>query len=122
MNEWGLFMNIQEHIKLWNHASIKIMDIRYTKMKAGEELRSYQLPTSGFLQSICGTAMISLDGTTYELKPLHLLHGGKGMRLKIERTQENFEYYLILYKAVIPLPYRPDILQLMERNTPFHTQ
>ncbi|WP_407872236.1 AraC family transcriptional regulator [Paenibacillus sp. P36] len=115
-------MNIQEHIKLWNHAAIKIMDIRHTKMKVGEELRSYQLPASGFLQSVCGTAMISLDGTTYELKPLHVLHGGKGMRMHIERTQENFEYYLVLYKAVISLPYRQDIQELMERNNPFHTQ
>lgn len=41
-------MKMSDHLMLWNHASIKVMDIRHTVMEPGEELRSYRLPTSAF--------------------------------------------------------------------------
>lgn len=115
-------MNIQEHIMLWNHATIKIMDVRYMKMMLGDELRSYRLPASAFMQSTCGTAMVSLDGIAYQMKPLHVLHGGKGMHMDIVQMEEDFEYYLVFYQAAIPLPCRQEIQLLLERNNPFHIQ
>ncbi|SFM17015.1 iron complex transport system substrate-binding protein [Paenibacillus sp. 1_12] len=115
-------MNIQEHILLWNQAAIKVLDVRYMKMNKGEDLRSYRLPASAFLQPSCGSALLSLDGNTYQAKPLHVLHGCKGMHLDIWQLEEQFEYYLIFYTAVIPLPCRQEIQQLMERNNPFHVQ
>lgn len=42
-------MNLNEHIQLWNQASIKLLDIRHAVLELGEELRSYQLPASAFL-------------------------------------------------------------------------
>ncbi|MEK3723608.1 AraC family transcriptional regulator [Paenibacillus sp. FSL H8-0034] len=107
---------------LWNQATIKVMDVRYMKMMLGDELRSYRLPASAFLQPTCGTAMVSLDGTAYQMKPLHVLHGGKGMHMDIVQMEGNFEYYLVFYQAAIPLPCRQEIQQLLERNNPFHIQ
>lgn len=38
-----------EHMTLWNHASIRVLDIRHMVMREGEELRAFQLPASMFL-------------------------------------------------------------------------
>ncbi|MCE5170913.1 AraC family transcriptional regulator [Paenibacillus profundus] len=115
-------MNLSEHIVLWNHASVRLMDIRHTNMKAGEELQFYNLPASFFLFAARGGAHVQLDGVSYHTKRFHLLHGGKGTCLDIYTTKEEFEYYLILYKAVIPLPCRQEILELMNRIRPFQLQ
>ncbi|GGD96445.1 hypothetical protein GCM10010911_63960 [Paenibacillus nasutitermitis] len=63
-----------------------------------------------------------MDGTEYEARRFHVLHGGKGMRLNIFLSEETFEYYLIFYKAVFTLPYSRDVQQFMERNNPFQVQ
>jgi len=111
-----------DHIRLWNHASIKVLDVRHHKMRLGEELQSYRLPASGFLYTTEGSANVRLDGEPYRVERFHVLHGGKGMCLDIDVTEEDFEYYLIFYKGLIPHPCRQEILALMETNRPFHMQ
>jgi iron complex transport system substrate-binding protein len=115
-------MEWNDLIKLWNHASIKVLDIRHHKMKLGEKLHAYRLPASGFLYTSRGSAKVSLDGQQHEAERFHMLHGGKGMCLDIILTEAEFEYYLIFYKAVIPLPCRQEILSLAERLGPFQLQ
>lgn len=115
-------MEWNDQIMLWNHASIKVLDIRREMLKFGEELRSYRLPASGFLYTTRGSAQVRLDGLEYETNRFHVLHGGKGMCLDIYLTEDEFEYYLIFYKAVISLPCRQEILSLIEKTSPFHIQ
>ncbi|HEY2491670.1 MAG TPA: AraC family transcriptional regulator [Paenibacillus sp.] len=115
-------MEWNDQILLWNHASIKVLDVRREMMKFGEELRSYRLPASGFLYTTRGSAKVRLDDLEYDMKRFHVLHGGKGMCLDIFLTEDEFEYYLIFYKAIIPLPCRQEILSLIERTSPFHIQ
>ncbi|WP_240762216.1 AraC family transcriptional regulator [Paenibacillus thalictri] len=115
-------MNIQDQIMLWNYAVIKVMDVRRLKMTDGEELHGYRLPASAFLQPTRGSAMVCLDGTAYPMKPLHVLHGGKGTYLDIVRTEDDFEYYLVFYSAAISLPSRQELQQLLERGNPFEMQ
>lgn len=115
-------MRLREQLVLWNQASIKIMDIRHITMKQNEEIRSYRMPASGFLYAVRGSANIQLDGMKHQTNRFHILHGGKGCCLDICPIEEEFDYYIIYYKAIIPLPVRKEIISMMERNNPFHIQ
>lgn len=115
-------MIVNDHILLWNHASIKVLDVRHTMMRTGDSLRSYRLPASVFLFSTRGGAQVLLDGMEYIIKRFQVMHSGKGAHLDIFLTEEEFEYYMIFYKASIPLPSRQEILSLMESSRPFHMQ
>lgn len=119
--EWNNSMTLSDHILLWNHASIKVMDVRHTIMEQGEVLQSYRLPASAFLYAVRGSARVWLDRNAHMAKRFHILHGGKGMFLDIA-VEESFEYYMILYKATVPLPCRQEILELMKKNNPFQYQ
>ncbi|RJX40348.1 helix-turn-helix domain-containing protein [Paenibacillus pinisoli] len=108
-----------EHLALWNHASIRVLDIRHMVMREGEELRAYQLPASMFLFAVRGGAVVTLNGTDYPLRPFHVLHGGKGSVMDIRPHVEQWECDLIYYKAALPLPSRQDLAELLARSNPF---
>lgn len=114
-------MKLGDHILLWNHASIRVMDIRHNVIESGEELLAYRLPASAFLYTTRGKAHISLDGTETVAERFHILHGGKGMSLEI-RPDGLLEYYMIMYKAVLPQPSRRELVSMMESNNPFRLQ
>nr|WP_255807598.1 AraC family transcriptional regulator [Cohnella mopanensis] len=103
---------------LWNHVSIRVMDIRHSIMGHGEQLRSYPLPSSAFLYIKRGSAHVRLDGTPIRINRFDVLHGGKGLCLDIT-AEEILEYYMILYKATMPLPCRQELLRLMDKENPF---
>ncbi|CAK4836640.1 unnamed protein product [Aphanomyces euteiches] len=111
-----------EHLLLWNEASVKLLDIRYMFMTTGEVLCGYRLPSSAFLWVTRGRARIDLDGTGYAVDGFYVLHGSKGMGLDICPTEDNFEYYLILYKALLAVPGNRYLHRLMKRSSPFHIQ
>ncbi len=113
-------MNLDEHIQLWNIASIKVLDVRHSRIRQGDELRLYCLPASCFLCSMRGGAQIVLDGEKYVPEGFHVLHGGKGLSLDILPTGGEFEYYMIFYNGKIPVPSRMEIVSMLERNRPFH--
>ncbi|SFF33819.1 iron complex transport system substrate-binding protein [Paenibacillus algorifonticola] len=115
-------MNLNDHIRLWNQASLKVLDIRHAALELGEELRSYQLPASAFLFSMRGRARIRLDGMEHRAESCYLCHAGKGTFLDIDDIAEPFEYYFIFYKATLSLPARQELVQLLERSKPFHVQ
>lgn len=114
-------MNVNDHILLWNHAFVKVMDVRRAVMRRGEELHAYRLPASAFVCILRGSARVRLDGTAGMARRFHVLHGGKGMCLDMA-AEEMMEYCLILYKAVLPLPGRPELVKLAERGSPFQMQ
>ncbi|MCG7406499.1 AraC family transcriptional regulator [Paenibacillus sp. ACRRX] len=115
-------MRISDQLVLWNHASITILDIRCISMNINEGLHSYRLPASGFLYAVRGSAELELDGIKHQVNRFHIMHGGKGCRVDIYPIGESFDYYIIYYKALIPLPMRNDIAVLMDRNNPFQLQ
>lgn len=115
-------MNIDDHILLWKAASIQVLDIRYTKMQRDEQLSSYRLPASGFLYTIKGKATILLDSKSYKIENFYIAHVGKGSCLHISAVEDIVEYYLILYKATLPLPHRKGLLAIWEREKPFQLQ
>ncbi|WP_141500326.1 ABC transporter substrate-binding protein [Paenibacillus luteus] len=115
-------MYVDEHVKLWNLASIKIWDVRHTVLYAGEQVNAYRMPASGFIYTIRGSATVTLDGTAYAVEKMQILHGGKGVCLDITLAEDSFEYYLIFYRAHLPLPSSFELQALLEQHLPFHIQ
>ncbi|MEK4120797.1 hypothetical protein [Lysinibacillus sp. FSL K6-0102] len=76
-------MNIEDHLLLWDHASIKELDIRHRMLSGGEKLQPYKLPTSVFLIVTRGDAQIHLDQTNYHVHQFQIIHSGKGTALEI---------------------------------------
>ncbi|MDR6722581.1 iron complex transport system substrate-binding protein [Paenibacillus amylolyticus] len=114
-------MNLNDHILLWNHVFMKILDVRKNALEPGEKLSHYQLPASAYLYMIDGTARVRMDQHCYIIDGFHVVHGGKLADLEIE-TDSGVAYYMILYKAILPLPCRMEIQQLMEYERPFQNQ
>lgn len=114
-------MKLNDHILLWNHVFIKVLDVRHTVMEKGDEVQSYQLPASTFLFTVRGSARVRLDNNLHLAQRFHLFHGGKGMNLNI-LAEDELEYYMILYKAILSLPCRQEIVQLIEEENPFQYQ
>ncbi|WP_138755818.1 AraC family transcriptional regulator [Paenibacillus sinopodophylli] len=111
-------MNVNEHIALWNQASIKVLDIRYGSLEQGAEMKSYRLPASAFLYVRSGYAEIKMDDSLQTVRRDHIVHGGRGASLYM-LAEEAFEYYLILYKAVLMLPSSSKRSRQIERDNPF---
>ncbi|HBZ78941.1 MULTISPECIES: AraC family transcriptional regulator [Brevibacillus] len=114
-------MKLDDHLLLWNQASVKVMDIRHRSMESGEELLAYRLPANAFLYATRGSAQVRLDGVPYDAQRFHLFHGGKGVCLDIAAKQ-SFEYYMILYKASASLPSRKELMRQAELDDPFRMQ
>lgn len=93
-------MQLDEQMKCWNHAAVKVLDIRRIVMEAGAQLSSYTLPANGFIYTIRGSAVLQLDGQTYKAERFYMLHGAKGSSLDIQ-TNEDFEYILLYYRAFL---------------------
>ncbi|WP_246239535.1 AraC family transcriptional regulator [Paenibacillus anseongensis] len=115
-------MQLEDQLHLWYQAAVKIMDVRHVKMTSGESLRAYRLPSNAFIFALQGGASIALDDRDYAVQKFHLLHGGKGSYLDIKLTEDIFEYYLVLYKASIPLPTMRDKLKYIDKSNPFYMQ
>ncbi|SFF31441.1 iron complex transport system substrate-binding protein [Paenibacillus algorifonticola] len=112
-------MKLDDHIALWNHASVKVMDFRYAMLEAGEMLSPYRLPANAFLYVIDGSAQVQLDHSQHHMKRFHVLHGGRSAHLSIT-AEEPFTYYLILYKAVLMLSPSQKLAQPNDLSRPFH--
>lgn len=111
-------MRISDHIVLWNHVLIRVMDVRRMVLEPGEVMRGYRMPTSAFLYVTSGSAQLHIDGVESRMKRFHVLHVGKGIHLDIA-AMEQLEYFMVLYKAQLPLPSRLELVNLMERENPF---
>jgi iron complex transport system substrate-binding protein len=114
-------MKFDEHIAIWNHTAVKIFDIRHTVMNAGECLEDYRFPASGFIYGVRGSANLLLDGNVHQTRRFYVLHGAKGMRLEIE-AKEEFEFYLLFYRAKLAFSGWKGMRQSLERRSPFEIQ
>lgn len=112
-------MALNDLFRLWNQAFIKVVDVRRQIACRGEQTYLRELPACTFLFSIRGSANVLLGDVQYKVSRFHLLHGGKGLRCELLVADGEFEYYLIYYKAMIPLPCRQEIARLMERTNWF---
>jgi len=107
--------DLQDYIMLWNHAIVKVLDVRHFMIDKGEKLPTYRLPTNAFLFAVNGRANIMLDGDEHIVERLYVLHGGKGMQLEI-LAGASLEYYLIFYKARLPLYGSKHVIKLIKSD------
>lgn len=117
-----LKVNVQEHLLIWNDAALNLMDVRHISIKIGEYAPPYLFPASAFLYVTQGSATLLLDGNEHAAKRYSILHGGKGSRLHMIPSDEAFHYYLILYKASLPLSGRRADRHGDQQQLPFHLQ
>jgi iron complex transport system substrate-binding protein len=117
-----IHVNWNEHLLLWNEANIKLLDIRHKPKTKSDELRGYRLPSNAFVWVTQGRARVVLDGTGYMVNDFYVLHGGKGMYLDIFSTENNLEYYIILYKALLAVPGNRYLHRVMQSSSPFRLQ
>lgn len=126
-----LKVNAQEHILIWNEAILKIIDVRHIGIQSGERAHPYIFPANAFLYITHGNATILLDENEHNIKGFHLLHGSKGAQMEITLHDESIRYYLIFYKATLPVPLpvsltnKPHALshidhQQLHQQLPFH--
>jgi iron complex transport system substrate-binding protein len=115
-------MIVENHLILWNHVSLKIIDVQRTKLPIGEHLHTFQLSSSALLYTIQGRARLLLDGDEHHVENGYVCHAGKDTVLTIMDITDHLEYYMIQYKASLPLPCSQDLLQLLARTEPFVIQ
>ncbi|WNS44848.1 AraC family transcriptional regulator [Paenibacillus sp. MMS20-IR301] len=112
-------MKLKDHIVLWNHALIEVIDIRQASFTYADLPLRYRLPASTYMYVIRGTASVVIDEIPFEASVSSVFHGGKGMTLEVLRTEGILEYYLIMYRATMTLPVRRHLAALLERSSPF---
>ncbi|WP_256975133.1 helix-turn-helix domain-containing protein [Paenibacillus amylolyticus] len=115
-------MHVEEHVKLWNLATIKIWDVRHVVVGADESIYAYRFPVSGFIYTVRGNATIKLDDTMYVIDQMQVLHGGKGVWMNISLNEDSFEFYLIFYRANLSLSNTRENQALLRQHVPFHLQ
>lgn len=101
-------MDVERYGTLWNLAAVKIWDTRRVEVKRRVSSPSSPMPTNFFLVSIRGEALIRLDGTEYRAGSRFVLHGPKGSGLAVRTRDFDFDYYVIYYKATLPILHKND--------------
>lgn len=112
-------MDFKDHIVLWNHATVEVIDIRRASFITGQPPLKYRLPASTYLYIVRGSASMLIDDSLYEIRGASVFHGGKGTMIKLLKTQEILDYYLIMYRSTLTLPARRNLTALLERSKPF---
>lgn len=112
-------MSLQKQMALWNHAAIKVLDVRRSVVHPGESVRFYRLPASMFLYAHKGQGQLSINGAAQTIDCCRVGHAGKGASVDIARVTEPIDYVLIFYKAVMALPCRRELLELYRDHNPF---
>ncbi len=115
-------MTLLEQLPLWNHAAIRVLDVRRSTLQSRESVHGFLLPASAFLVAVTGNAKILIDGVEHIADCCYVCHAGKGATLDIIQVAEKFDYYFIFYKAVLMLPSRKELLNAYRDHNPFQMQ
>jgi len=112
-------MDWEAHIEQWSRASVRLLDIRRLRLENGAIPERYVAPAGFFVVTTHGEARLSLSGTVYRARPLHVLHGGKESELILTPTGGEFACYLILYQADSASPKGRDSFRMPYAFTPY---
>ncbi|RNB83899.1 helix-turn-helix domain-containing protein [Brevibacillus nitrificans] len=114
-------MSFQDQLMLWNHAALKVVDVRRSILAPGEVLPPSKLAASTFLCTVRGRAQLWLDQTAYGTDLSPVCHAGKGTSFTVVEVSEPLEYYMILYKASLTMPCREELLRMQRASDPFQS-
>ncbi|BFT69573.1 helix-turn-helix domain-containing protein [Paenibacillus sp. P36] len=112
-------MIVENHLLLWNQASLKITDVQRTELPIGEPSHAFQLMSSTLIYTVKGRARMLLDEDEHPLENGYVCHASKGATLTVKDVTDPLEYYIISYKASLPMPCSQDLLELLDRTEPF---
>ncbi len=83
-----------------NSGSLSVRGVYRARWETGEYIghtKSHPTENSGFVFALRGQAVFEFDGTSYELSPGRVAHGGKNMTLNMKVGSAGFEYILVHY-------------------------
>ncbi|MFC5703918.1 AraC family transcriptional regulator [Cohnella faecalis] len=112
-------MDWEAHIERWSRAAVKLLDIRQLSVKNGTVPDRYAAPASFFVVITHGEARVSLSGTVYRTRSLHILHGGQDAELGFVPLGNDFSCFLILYKADCASPEDRESFHFSYSYTPY---
>lgn len=112
-------MNWEAHIERWSRTAVRLLDIRQYCIENGTVPNRFVAHTSFFVVTTRGEARVSLSGTTYRTRSLHILHGGREAELDIMPLGNDFACYLILYKADCESPEDRESFHMSYAFTPY---
>lgn len=98
-------------IERWGRVPVQLMDIRQLGAAEGWRDECGAAPAPFFLMTTEGTARASLSGQVYDLRPHHLLHGGKDTEWEWLSASADFACYHIAYRAICDSPEEQESFQ-----------
>jgi len=94
-------MNIEEYGALWEHATIRLLDIRIMTVKTSEEPNTWTPPSNSFLLVTNGEGEIRLGQAMHQIKGTYILHASKGTRLDC-LAKNPMEIHMLSYSLLEP--------------------
>jgi len=99
--ERTMTMNIEEYGALWEHISIRLLDIRIMTVNLSEDPTMWTLPSNAFLLVTNGKGKIWLGQAMHQIKGTYILHVSKGTRLDC-LAKNPMEIHLLSYSSLEP--------------------
>ncbi|WP_264928259.1 AraC family transcriptional regulator [Paenibacillus sp. LS1] len=91
-------MNIEEYGALWEHITIRLLDIRIMTVNTSEDSNTWTFPSNAFLLITNGKGKIWLGQAMHHIKGTYILHASKGMRLDCE-AKKPMEIHVLSYSS-----------------------
>lgn len=91
-------MNIEEYGALWEHITIRLLDIRIMTVNISEEPDTWMLPSNAFLLVTNGKGKIWLGQVMHQIKSTYVLHASKGTRLSC-LAKKPLEIHMLSYSS-----------------------
>lgn len=124
MNESQYFFNKEnfyDAVRIWECASISLVDIRYKLISPEEPIKDYWVPTSTFVYT-GGKGDIVLDKNSYSVDRFGIFHAQKGARLSIYSKDKWMECYILLYRGSEWGFHKKEMVMRMKKTNPFQLQ
>ncbi|WP_338554058.1 AraC family transcriptional regulator [Paenibacillus sp. KS-LC4] len=112
-------MDWEAHIERWSRAAVRLLGIRKYNVENDTPPTRYVAHSSFFVVTTRGEARVGLSGAIYQARAPHILHGGKEAELGIMPQGNDFECYLIVYKADSESPEERESFHAPYAVTPF---
>lgn len=94
-------MNIEEYGALWEHITIRLLDIQIMTVNISEHPDTWTLPSNAFLMVTNGKGKIWLGQAMHQIKGAYVLHASKGTHLNC-LAKKQIEIYMLSYSSPKP--------------------
>lgn len=109
-----------EHIQLWQHADIRIVAIKRYTLAAGAKAFSFSFPSSGFLCTSLGSALMLLENQIYSVNGMQVFHTAAKSWVELNAGKDGLDFSLVLYEASLSSSAPTEFKTFMQSCNPFH--